>query len=164
LVEDLSTLTTVRTPLSETVDFGAWQTALTTNIDKIRQAAIRAADTLRKKAVDDDPTVITAADEAAKVLDLAGAAEVSNIVSFRTDLAKVAAEARLLSGDPRKKALALAREQALAEVRRIRVETEKHPAVTVYRDNPMDKGASWPQFASTLHALDAEILTKLNPA
>ena len=164
LADDLAKLTTTPQPGSETVDFGAWQTALTTYITKIRDAAKRAAETLRKKAADDEPTVITAADDAAKVLELAGDAKIAAIVTFQADLVGISQKALILTGEPRKKAMALAREQALVEIRRIRAETDKHPALVVYRDNPIDKGASWPQFASALHKLDVEILTRLNPA
>lgn len=163
LAENVGKLTTIQTGSIPTVDFANWQTAVTSNLGKVCDAAKRAATTLRDKAADDDPTIIAAADEAAKVLDLAGDQKVRDIATLKGSVIKLADDAFALTGTDRKDALAVAREQVLAELRRIRVETEKHPALVVYRDNPIDKGSTWPQFASTLHAFDVEVLTKMNP-
>lgn len=183
LLNDLRKLTVVKTS-GDTVDFAGLQQALATNMKKVCTAAIGAANSLRRKAVDtvtlpEGPGVTEedrkkaearkkeveeAVEAAAKVLELAGAVEVEKLVELKGDFAKAQAEVLKKAGEERRAGLARLRESVLAELRRIRAETEKHPALAVYRDNPMDRGASWPQFAASLHAFDVEVLTKLDPA
>jgi hypothetical protein len=68
-----------------------------------------------------------------------------------------------LEGDSRKAALSKLREQSLSELRRMQVRLQNDPALVVYRDNPFDHGAAWPQFAATLHNAEVDMLRGLKP-
>ena len=164
LAKDLGALNVIWEPGQKAVNFGKFQTTLDTKIQSVRDAAIAASQKAIEEAADDPQEVIDATARAAETLALAGAAEISALVKIKGNLQDEANAA--LSNTVEKeriKALGTVREKALAEVRRIRAETEKHPALKVYRDNPFVKDISWPAFAATLHELDVQVLTTLQP-
>lgn len=101
-----------------------------------------------------------------EILDLTTRAEVTALgvvqPEVRTDIDTALA---LDPTDPRRRAaVATAREAALAHVRDIRARLDADPALKVYRDNPFDKGASWPTVVSALHQLETRLIRDLDPA
>ncbi|MCF6306241.1 MAG: hypothetical protein L3J33_12830 [Rhodobacteraceae bacterium] len=164
LATDLDKSTPTWEPGQIIVNFGAFQTTLNNKIGSVRKAALEASEKAIAAAADDEDEVITLTAKAAKTLALAGADEIEAIVQLR---GKLQDEANAAINTPdetlRRKLLAAVREKALAEVRRIHNETENHPALKVYRDNPFVKDISWPAFAVSLHGLDVKILTTLQP-
>lgn len=164
LASDLGKLTVVWTPSQKAVDFGKYQTSLDTKIQSVRDAAIAASQKAIEEAADDEQAVIDATAKAAETLALAGTAEIATLVKLKGDLQQEADDALKITDEKdRIKALGVIREKALAEVRRIHSETEKHPALKIYRDNPFVKDVSWPAFAAALHELDVKVLTTLQP-
>ncbi|MAC80432.1 MAG: hypothetical protein CML66_20470 [Rhodobacteraceae bacterium] len=99
------------------------------------------------------------------VLELAKRGEVTALAalkpSIKDDIDRLLALAPTTAG--RKAGLATAREAALANVRDIRARLDADPALKVYRDNPFDKGASWPALASALHQLETRLIKDLDP-
>ena len=164
LASDLGKLSVVWTPNQKAVDFSKYQSSLDVKIQSVRDAAIAASQKAIEEAADDEQAVIDATAKAAKTLALAGTAEISSLVQLKGDLQKEADAALIITEEKdRLQALGAIREKALAEVRRIRSVTEKHPALKIYRDNPFVKDVSWPAFAAALHELDVKVLTTLQP-
>ncbi|MFN3971694.1 MAG: hypothetical protein ACK4L4_09995 [Gemmobacter sp.] len=169
LHKELSGLTAVTTQGGSRLDMGKWQEALLANIAKVGNAAKSAAELLRKRAVDDqaqarDQQLQKAVDDAAKALEAAADARFVNLVTLKPAVLQAVKDAQEESDpDKRSKALAIAREKAMAELRRIRTACDGDPALKLYRNNPMDKGLAWPQFLATLHSFDVKIMTELNP-
>ena len=174
LANDLGNLSVIWEPGQKAVNFGKFQSALETKILSVRNGAMAAAKKLVDSAAEDLPkgaprseelaTLEEAVKAAAKTLELAGADAISKLVKISSGLQKEADDALKISDKKdRIKALSIIREKALAEVRRIQAQTEKHPALKVYRDNPFAKDVSWPAFAASLHELDVQVLTTLQP-
>ena len=174
LAKDLASIKTIWEPGQKAVNFKTFQNTLDTKIKSVRDGAMAAAKKLIDEAADDLPkggpknealSKLEDAVAAAEItLKLAGAAEISALVHLKGKLQDEADDALKITVEKdRIKALGTVREKALAEVRRIRTETEKHPALKIYRDNPFVKDISWPAFAATLHELDVQVLTTLQP-
>ena len=164
LEAELNNLTKVRDINTDAIDFKAAGKALVENIGKVQSAADSVAGRLESKAADDDDEIKDAAEEVAGVLRLALNSKVASI--FKLDKSLISDTTSMLAEtDPAKKkdALNKLREKALAEVRRARNTADAHSALKIYRDNPIDRGSSWPQLASALHSLEVDITKRLKP-
>jgi hypothetical protein len=143
-----------------------WQKTLSDNIAKVGSAAEAAANAMLQKAQEDPQQApyLPLATKVADALKLAAGNNVKKLATFSPavikEMTKAVAEQ---DAAERKKLFAIAREMALAEVRRIRKSTEDDPALKLYRDNPFDHGIGWAQYIVTLHLLEKKITTSLKP-
>ncbi|TLP56798.1 hypothetical protein FEE96_20360 [Parasedimentitalea maritima] len=174
LDDELQNLSVIKSGKATGPDFPGWEDALKTKMENISQSASNVADSIIDKAKY-KPSGVAEEDKALEELkdaaaDVAGTLRLVTYPNFKKILTldkNIAVEAAAALADTntvtRKKALALVREKALAEVRRIRTEMDAHPALKVYRGNPFSN-KSWDGFASALHGFDVDVLTKLQPA
>ncbi|MGC5198218.1 hypothetical protein [Aphanothece microscopica] len=131
---------------------------------QIGTAATSAATTLKAHAKDDGPQQKKAAEEVAKVLEQAAAAA-QRIAPKAGSLVKTCDDAMKLTDETaRRAAIYKAREEVLAELRRVKAATDSDPSILVYRNNPIDRGAAWAELAGSLHSMEVNILKVLNPA
>lgn len=164
LIKDLSRLCVVWKPGQKIVSFSSMQNALDTKIQSVREGAKASSEKAIDEASDDIKDIIDRTAEAAKTLAIGNTDAITKMVQLKAGLQDQADIAINTQDETlRIKRLGIIREKALAEVRRIRAETENHPALKIYRDNPFVKDVSWPAFAGVLHNFDVQILTTLQP-
>ncbi len=149
----------------EYVNFAGFQEVLDDRIKSVRRGAKNAALDLKAKAADEtEQDVIDAAKGALETLKLAVSEDITKLVKLKTTLQGLADTAvETVDKAAQKKLLAVVREKALADVRRIYNDTENHPALKVYRDNPFVKDTAWPGLAAYIHELDVQVLKTLQP-
>jgi hypothetical protein len=163
LASDIGDLTTSSVPVVG-YDYAGKQDGLVKNITKVGGGAVTAAKTMMERASEDQKAKHKVAlGKVEKALSLANTAALQKVPEFSAKLATDLEAALKLEGDSRKAALSKLREQSLSELRRMQVRLQNDPALVVYRDNPFDHGAAWPQFAATLHNAEVDMLRGLKP-
>ncbi|MVO14479.1 hypothetical protein [Parasedimentitalea huanghaiensis] len=173
LDDELQNLSVIKSGKATGPDFPGWENALKTKMENISKSASNVAASIIDKAkyepsgvAEEDEVLEELKDAASDVAETLGLVTYSKFEKILTLDKNIATEAAAALADKnavtRKKALALVREKALAEVRRIRTEMDAHPALKVYRGNPFSN-KSWDGFASALHSFDVDVLTKLQP-
>jgi hypothetical protein len=165
LTADLNNLTPVKIG-KRTVDLSGFETALKANMQKVATAADSAGTLITKLASQDEeqknrPELQSNIDKVKAAFAIV--ATLPAAIGFSSNLQDEINAAFATDASTQKKDMAKVREKVMTEIRRVQDRVEGDPGLAIYRDNPFDHGASWPQFKAALLALETQVLKSLNP-